>query len=261
MTTANPLRELPDTNLHLAVLSRLMDMGTVPPFQVPAPEGAHECGDDCDDTCTDWLDRPWEFEYRKDVADALLGLPVTTEQCATLSRVRWDTSSRAIAMIWSEWGGECDEFNVRSLDGIAIALPALESLHLELTEVTDLTPLAHCGRLCMLSLAGRYDDETNLNPLSRADSLRTLVLTSKLVEDLSPLASLPLENITLDGCHDSNYRNIIDLAPLERMSSLRTLDYRRYGRIAGDEHPVLSAFDNARVIKSLRERGVALAFE
>lgn len=38
MTTANPLRELPDTNLHLAVLSRLMDMGTVPPFQVPAPD-------------------------------------------------------------------------------------------------------------------------------------------------------------------------------------------------------------------------------
>lgn len=260
MTTANPLRELPDANLRLAVLSRLLDMGALPPFEVPAPEGAHECGDDCDDICTDWLDHPSAFEYRDDVADALLGLPVTREQCATLRDLRWDTSSRAIAMIWSEWGGECEEFDVRSLEGIDVALPALESLHLELTGVTDLAPPARCGRLHTLVLAGGYDDETDLAPLARAGSLRTLALRSKLVEDLSPLAGLPLEHLTLDGCHDSSSRDIVDLAPLERMPSLRSVSYRRYGRVPGDEHPALSAFDNARVLASLSERGVTLAF-
>lgn len=33
-------------------------------------------------------------------------------------------------MIGSKWGNECDEFNVRSLDGISVVLPSLESLHL-----------------------------------------------------------------------------------------------------------------------------------
>ncbi|MGW7435344.1 DUF6892 domain-containing protein [Streptomyces sp. NPDC054849] len=258
MTTANPVRELPDANLRLAILSQLMEVGAVPLFEVPVPDDAHQCGDDCDEDCTDWLDRPWQYEYREEVA---LDLPVTREQCAALREVKWHTSSTAIFMIWSEWGGECDEFNVRSLDGIGVVLPALESLHLELTAVTDLTPLTRCGRLRTLTLAGGYDDETDLEPLSRVGSLRTLVLTSKLVRDLSPLAVLPLEHLTLDGCHDGGLNHVIDLAPLERMPSLRTVTYRRFARVGGDEHPVLAAFDNARVIEALGKRGVTLAFD
>ncbi|MGW7051134.1 DUF6892 domain-containing protein [Streptomyces sp. NPDC054887] len=261
MTTANPVRELPDANLRLAVLSRLMEMGTLPLFEVPDPEDAHRCGGDCDADCMDWLDRPWQYEYREEVAAALLDLPVTTEQCATLREVKWHPSAQAISMIWSEWGGACDEFNVRSLEGIGVALPALEVLHLEMTEVTDLTPLTSCGRLRELTLAGGYDDETDLGPLSLIPTLRTLVLTSKLVRDLSPLAGLPLEHLTLDGCHDGSHANVIDLGPLERMPSLRTVDYRRYARVRGDEHPVIAAFDNARVIDALAQRGVTLALE
>ncbi|MFF2331218.1 MULTISPECIES: DUF6892 domain-containing protein [unclassified Streptomyces] len=261
MTTANPLRKIPDVNLSLAILSRLMDLGTVPLFEVPAPEDVHECDDECDDDCADWVDHPSEYEYRKEVARALLDLPVTAEQCATLRELNWHTSSKAISMIWKYWDGECDTFSVRSLDGISAALPALEALRLELNEVTDLTPLTRCGRLRELALVGGYDNEADLAPLSRVGSLRTLSLASRTVRDLSPLTVLELEHLTLDGCHDVRSRNVVDLAPLEHMPSLRTVNYRRFVRTRGDEHPVLTAFDNARVIESLGERGVTLAFE
>ncbi|MER5891462.1 hypothetical protein [Streptomyces sp. NPDC001876] len=116
-------------------------------------------------------------------------------------------------------------------------------------------------RLRTLAPAGGYDDKTGLEPLSRVDLLGTLILRSKRVEELSPLAVLPLEHLTLDGCHDSSSRDAIDLAPLERIPTLRTVGYRRFARVRGAEHPVLTAFDNARVIQSLEELGVALAFE
>ncbi|MGW6940280.1 DUF6892 domain-containing protein [Streptomyces xanthophaeus] len=261
MRTAGPLDELPDTNLSLAVVSQLMEAGTLPLFQPPAPEGAHVCVNACDAVCEEWLDGLDSFTYRQDVADALLGLPVTEAQCATVRELKWHTSSKAIALVWSEWGGECEEFHIRALDGIGAALPGLEALHLELTEVTDLTPLTSCDRLRALTLAGGYDDETDLAPLASTRMLTSLELRSKRVEDLSPLSGLSLEHLSLDGCHDGNGHHVIDLAPLEPITSLSTLRYRRYSRVRGDEHPALSAFGNARVIDSLAARGVSLSFD
>ncbi|WP_326771023.1 hypothetical protein OG978_46290 (plasmid) [Streptomyces sp. NBC_01591] len=261
MRIAGPLDELPDTNLSLAVVSQLMEAGTLPLFQPPVPEGAHVCMDACDAVCEEWLDGLDSFDYRQDVADALLGLPVTEAQCATVRELKWHTSSKAIALVWSEWGGECEEFHIRALDGIGAALPGLEALHLELTEVTDLTPLTSCDRLRALTLAGGYDDETDLAPLAGTRMLTSLAMRSKRVEDLRPLSGLPLEHVSLDGCHDGNGHHVIDLAPLEHITSLRTLRYRRFARIRGDEHPALSAFGNARVIDSLAARGVDLSFD
>lgn len=91
--------------------------------------------------------------------------------------------------------------------------------------------------------------------------LTSLAMRSKRVEDLRPLSGLPLEHVSLDGCHDGNGHHVIDLAPLEHITSLRTLRYRRFARIRGDEHPALSAFGNARVIDSLAARGVDLSFD
>ncbi|WP_435840565.1 DUF6892 domain-containing protein [Streptomyces bobili] len=261
MRESGPLDELPDTNLRLAVVSQLMEAGTVPLFLPPAPEGAHVCIDTCDAVCEEWLDGLESFDYRQDVADALLGLPVTHSQCATVRELRWHTSSKAIALVWSEWGGECEEFHIHALDGISAALPGLEALHLELTEVTDLTPVTSCDRLRALTLAGGYDDETDLAPLAATRRLTSLALHSKHVEELRPLSGLPLEHLSLDGCHDGNGHDVIDLAPLEHIASLRTLHYRRFARIRGDEHPVRSAFDNARVIDRLATRGVTLTFD
>ncbi|MEV6408985.1 hypothetical protein AB0M58_39670 [Streptomyces bobili] len=130
------------------------------------------------------------------LADALLGLPVTQAQCATVRELRWHTSSKAIALVWSEWGGECEEFHIRALDGISAALPGLEALHLELTEVTDLTPVTSCDRLRALTLAGGYDDETDLAPLAATRRLTSLALHSKRVEELRPLSGLPLEHLS-----------------------------------------------------------------
>ncbi|WCD83729.1 hypothetical protein KPP03845_100048 [Streptomyces xanthophaeus] len=59
------------------------------------------------------------------MADALLGLPVTEAQCTAVRELKWHTSSKAIALVWSEWGGECEEFHIRALNGIRETLPGL----------------------------------------------------------------------------------------------------------------------------------------
>jgi hypothetical protein len=249
---ANPLLGLEDTNLRLAVLDDLMATGALPVFDIDAFDKNRDDDD----------------EYRDDVVDALFELPVTAEQCAALLSVGWDPTCDIIPMIWAYWGGETDAFHIRSLDGIAAVLPALESLQISLCELSDLSPLVGCVGLRELSLDGGYEP-TDLSPLAHLGSLRTLALAHLDVRSLQPLVELPIEHLVLDsnatvprdaGRDDRRTAQDtpVDLAPLKHITTLRSLSCRRDVWVAGSEPPILAAFDNAHVIETLRGRGVTV---
>jgi hypothetical protein len=276
MPNPSPLPGTLDANLRLAILDRLMEEGIL-----PRPDKAAFAAEECDDCATEGggcecdcdcgqgcvcgseADSHQECEcecacayqdyrYRHGVAVELLATPVTADQCSAVRDLVWEGGSSDIMFtIWTHWDGESDEFHIKSLEGIAAALPALESLSIALCAVTDLTPLAGCTGLQHLHLCGS-GAVTDLGPLAGLGSLRTLDLEWRDVRDLRPLSGLPLEHLSLDGNPD------MDLAPLEDIASLRTLKCQRMAYITGSEPPVLSTFDNARVIEALKQRGVAV---
>jgi hypothetical protein len=133
---ANALAALEDRNLRLAVLDTLMATKVLPPFDIDEFNRTH-AGDEDDD------DR--DYRYRDEVADALLDIPVTAEQCASVRELVWEAGGNEVVYaIWTFWDGETDEFRIESLRGIDTVLPDLESLSIGDGAVSDLTPLAGC---------------------------------------------------------------------------------------------------------------------
>ncbi|MFJ4429300.1 DUF6892 domain-containing protein [Streptomyces bobili] len=277
MLNHSPLPETLDKNLRLAILEELMVKGILPRPDETA-FAAEECDDcategggcecdcgcgqncvcgsevDCDPECgcgCECADQ--DYRYRYGVATELLNTPVTTDQCSTVRDLRWGAGDdHIISAIWTYWDGESHEFDIESLEGIAAAIPALESLSIGLCAVRDLNPLAACTSLQRLSLRGG-GAALDLGPLAGLRSLRTLDLEYyQDVQDLRPLTELPLERLTLEGNPD------VDLAPLEDIASLRTLNLRRMVYTVGSEPPILSTYDNARVIEVVKQRGVAV---
>jgi hypothetical protein len=243
-----PLSVIEDDNLRLAVIDRLMETNVLPPFD----RGEFLRGREDDD------DR--DYEYCRDVADALLEQPITAEQCAAVRELYWEAGNNDIIFtIWTCWGGESDEFTVRSLEGLDKALPNLESLSITICTIDDLSPLSGFTRLRELCLDGR-GSVRDLSPLAGLASLRKLELNHLLSLEqpdiLRPLAGLRLEDVNLDTGPRNGALPVFDFAPLEHMDSLRTLALRRTMRITGSEPPVATAFDNARVIEVLKARGV-----
>ncbi|GLY86939.1 DUF6892 domain-containing protein [Actinoallomurus iriomotensis] len=237
---ANALAALEDRNLRLAVLDTLMATKVLPPFDIDEFNRTH-AGDEDDDR---------DYRYRDEVAGALLDIPVTAEQCASVRELVWEAGGNEVVYaIWTFWDGETDEFRIESLEGIDTVLPDLESLSIGDGAVNDLTPLAGCTALRRLSLRGG-GAVTDVGPLSGLGSLRKLELEYQNVRDLRPLAGLALEHLSLDGEPDA------DLSPLESLTSLRTLCCRRMCYTAGSEAPIVRRFDNARVIEVLERRGV-----
>lgn len=241
----NALAALEDKNLRLAVLDTLMATKALPPFDIDEFNRTH-----AGDTHADDEDDDRDYRYRDEVAAALLDIPATAEQCASVRELVWEAGGNEIVFtIWTFCDGESDDFRIESLAGIDTVLPDLESLHIDDGAVSDLTPLAGCTRLRRLSLCGG-GAVTDVGPLAGLGSLRTLKLEYQNVRDLRPLAGLPLEHLSLDGEPDA------DLAPLVGLASLRTLNCRRMSYTQGSEPPILGQFDNARVVEALEQRGV-----
>jgi hypothetical protein len=232
----NPLTLVADRNLRLAIIEMLTDMQLLPPFGT---------GDE---------DRG--YEYNDDVAEALLGTEVTAGQCAAVRDLYWEAgNNEIIPAILPYWSGETDEFLVESLDGLAAAVPDLETLSITLCAINDLSPLSGCTKLRELALDG-LGPVTDLSPLAGLTSLRKLELNHLLdmsrPDVLQPVAGLQLEHISLG----TGPKRVVDFAPLEHMMSLRILSFQRTVRISGSEPPVATAFGNARVIEVLTSRGV-----
>ncbi|MEV4318498.1 hypothetical protein [Actinocrispum sp. NPDC049592] len=244
---STPLHQLEDDNLRLAVLDRLMATEVLPRFDRKAFNG-------------DDYDEDLDYEYRDDVADALLAIPVTAEQCSSIREVHWEAGYNDVIFdIWAQWDGESDEFTVTSLAGIAAALPSLESLSIQMCAVNDLSPLKDLTQLRTLALNGGFA-VTDLSPLACLGALRSLTLNHvldprALTGILQPLAGSRLETIDLDtNGNGTGVEPLFDFAPLEHMTSLRTLRFRR--SVRSGPAPVATAFDNARVLAVLRDRDV-----
>lgn len=239
---ANPLAGVADKNLRLAIIDKLTEMQLLPPFSTTGSD-----------------DR--DYEYNDDIADALLDTGVTAEQCAAVRDLYWEAGSNDIIFaIWTHWDGESDEFHAQTFDGLAEALPNLESLAVDLCAVRDLAPLAEFTQLRDLSLDGGFG-VTDLGPLAKVGTLRKLrlnhLLDPRLPDVLGPLAGLRIEELDL-STNSGGHRvpTILDFAPIEDMTALRTLRFRRTVRTGTP--PVLEVFDNARVIDVLKARGVTV---
>lgn len=254
----NPLLAIEDTNLRLAIIDRLLETKQLPEFDRAAflRQGDEEDDEGSGDEDSD-KDSDKDYEYNDDIAEALLGLPVTAGQCAGIRELYWEAGNNDIIFtIWTYWGGEGDEFRVESLAGLDRVVPDLESLSIALCTISDLSPLAGLTKLTELALDGG-GPVTDLSPIAGLTSLRKLelnhILSPEHPDVLRSITGLPLEHINLD----TGGRNpVVDLAPLEHMLSLRTLSFRRTVRITGSEPPVATAFGNARVIEVLKARGV-----
>ena len=246
----NPLLRSRTPTCGWPPIDRLQDTKQLPEFDKAAflRQGGQEYDEGSDDK---------DYEYSDDIADALLGLPVTAEQCAGIHELYWEAGNNDIIFtIWTYWDGESDEFLVESLAGLDQVVPDLESLSISLGRISDLSPVAHLTKLTELALDGG-GPVTDLSPIAGLTSLRKLELNHILSPDhpdvLQSITGLPLEHLNLD----TGGRNpVVNFAPLEHMPSLRTLSFRRTVRITGSEPPVATAFDNARVIEVLKTRGV-----
>ncbi len=98
-------------------------------------------------------------------------------------------------------------------------LKSLEWLHLGNTLVSDLTPLANLKSLQRLVLGNTQ--VSDLTPLANLKSLKWLVLWDTQVSDLTPLENLiGLERLDLSDTQVS------DLTPLANLNSLEWLDLR-----------------------------------
>jgi serine/threonine protein kinase len=91
----------------------------------------------------------------------------------------------------------------------------IRELYLGDTQVSDVSCLAG-GMVETLDL--QNTPFTEVNQLKKLPHLTTLGLDGTAVKDLGPLADLKLHTLTLSGC-----RNLGSLAPLSRMTALRTL--------------------------------------
>ena len=256
-----------DVNLRLAVLDALLESGAIPRGDVEARIGvpAGDPGDDdpgdddLDDDDLDDDDDKRDYRYRPEVTEALLAVPVTAAQRATVTRLIWQAGcGDVMSMIWKYWDGESDEFCIRSFDGIAAALPNLREFAVDMHSVSDLTPLAGCTDLHTLHLDGGFS-VTDLGPLASLTALRDVQLGHQAFTDLAPLAGIAIERLDLSGNSGGGGGPwVIDLAALRDMPALRHFTCLQTVRRASEVIPMRTAFDNARVLEEIRARGVTV---
>jgi hypothetical protein len=137
-----------DPNLHLALLSALAAKGKV---KLPrAKKGG---------------DAPNEA-----VRAALLAITPKPEDLAALDTLTWEAGEDIQYLVWGQWDGEDDYFEITRLDGIE-ALSGLEHLDLELANVTDLAPLRGLRALKHVAVEGQVADLSPLSDLPRLTKL------------------------------------------------------------------------------------------
>ncbi|KMW58014.1 Leucine-rich repeat containing protein [Candidatus Rhodobacter oscarellae] len=96
-------------------------------------------------------------------------------------------------------------------------LTNLQSLDLDYTQVTDLTPIAGLDKLQILQILSTQ--VTDLTPIAGLGQLQRLELNSTQVSDLTPI-------VGLDKLQSLDFRNtqVTDLTPIAGLGQLQTLD-------------------------------------
>jgi Leucine-rich repeat (LRR) protein len=101
-------------------------------------------------------------------------------------------------------------------DSIA-QLTALTTLHLNNTQVSDLTPIAQLTALTMLDL--QKTQVSDLTPIAQLTALTILHLNRTLVSDLTPIAQLTALTFL-----DLNNTQVSDLTPVAQLTALTMLE-------------------------------------
>ena len=137
------------------------------------------------------------------------------------------------------------EHYIRSLKGLEHAVN-LEFLHIDRSEVSDLTPLAELENLWVLKLFG--NPILDISPLAGLIGLQELHLGSSLISDLTPLANLQnLRVLRLQG------KQISDVSPLAGLIELRELQLTNL--IFSDLTPLANVLANLQNLRVLRLQG------
>jgi hypothetical protein len=128
-------REIPDTNLSLAIVEALRELGLGPPV---GPRG-----DPFDDDDGDGINARIE---------AVLKEPFQADALAKIKQLWWDHSQQNILYeVWPGWDGETEEFDIESLAGLEHC-SGLEVINLCRFVGTDLSPLAKLPALRELTI-------------------------------------------------------------------------------------------------------------
>lgn len=242
----NVLREwMPDRVLRLMVLQKLIDAGEVEPITAEAAYPAVR-GEPYDDFAE------YGYQFNEDIAAYIDATPVDEAMLAKVTSLPTDPTADLIFVIWPQFDGESEEFDVTDVTGLD-RLPELAELFVAVHRQADLEVVSRCGRLTTASLDCRVP--LDLAPLARARTLQTLELQhAENVADLAPLCALPeLTALELEGDPPA-----LDLRPLLDMPALTSFALLRTAYVEGTNPPALAFGDNAVVLAALHARGVAV---
>lgn len=240
------LREwMPDRILRLMVLQQLIDAGEVEPITAEVAYPAVR-GEPYDAWAADGQ------RFNEDIAAYVDDTPVDEAMLAKVTRLPTDPTADLVFVIWPQFDGESDEFDVTDLSGLD-RLPALAELFVEVHRQADLAVVARCAHLTAASLDCR--GPLDLSPLAAARGLQTLeLLHAENVADLAWLRALPeLTTLRLHGDPRA-----LDLRPLLDMPALSSFALLRTAFVEGTNPSVLAFEDNALVLAALSVRGIAV---
>lgn len=142
---------------------------------------------------------------------------------------------------------DLQDTQVSDLTPLAV-LNTLKSLNLRCTQVSELKPLVGLAALQSLDLVDTQ--VSDLTPLSRLTTLKRLSLRGTLVSDIMPLSSLGGLQVL-----DLSYTPILNLEPLTGLAELRRLDLE--GTRVYDLKPLLGL---TRLIDAAQKRDGGLWF-
>lgn len=119
-----------------------------------------------------------EYSRRIDlrVQSALLAIALPPDVLARITQIVWNGGNDVCGVVWSQWDGETDEFDVTDLGGIE-ACTGLRCLELSsAAAVRSVEPLGTLHALEELDLSGNRGPIQDLHPLRALPRLRQLEL-------------------------------------------------------------------------------------
>ena len=162
------MAEIRDPNLKLTLIQAAWIAGLLPTFD---KEGFYR-----DDLGTQYDPRA-EYNSRIDerVLKAILATPLSDDILDKLKYVVWDAGNEVHNLIWTNWGGESDEFYVHDLSGIEACHNLEQLLFIGGASFDDCSPLARLSKLQHLMIEGKQP--SNMRPLLDPPRLSKLDLT------------------------------------------------------------------------------------
>lgn len=162
------MADIPDRNLKLMLIQSAWIAKLLPPFDKEA--FYRDVVGSPYDPRADYNDR-----IDRRVLDAILATPLPKETLRKLTYVVWDAGNEIYNLIWTNWGGETDDFYVRDLAGIEACEAVKQLLFIGGASFDDCSPLGKLNALEHLMIEGKQP--ANMQPLLNLPKLTKLDLS------------------------------------------------------------------------------------